>query len=217
MLLLATYSVLAALLCGTWYGLSRRHTRRKAVRVIRWIEAALGVQGRVIGIHWLSGSRFKVPLRLASGVFHRAWMIVDLIPCDMPTYWLWSKLTHRQDLITFQADLDFAPPFSMEVHNYRWFARSSRKESPAGADWTFEQTGPFIITTRMVWEKEIATAMTSLAETSSREFLYVNFNRHSPHFSVTMPLEAISPACPSRACMFDAVRDVAASSLPSLF
>lgn len=177
----------------------------------------MDTQGRVIGMRWVTSSRFKVPLRLTSSVFHRAWVLVDLAPCEMPLQWLLSKLSHREELITFQADLDWAPSFSMEVHNFRWFARSRGKSSPKTAEWIMEQTQPFIITTRMVWEKEIATAMGSLAESRNREFLHVSFNRHSPHFSVTMPLEAISPTCPSRTCMFDAVREVAASSLPSVF
>ncbi len=116
----------------------------------------------------------------------------------------------------FQADLDWAPAFSLEVHNFRWYARSSRKDH-GGSGWTFEQTAPFIISTRMDWQKEITAAMTSVADAGNREFLNISFNRRSPHFSVTMPLETISPTCPFRACVFDAVREVAASSLPSLF
>lgn len=170
-----------------------------------------------MGLHWLAFSRFKVPLRLASGVFHRAWIIVELSPCKTPVSWIWSKLSRQQELIVFQADLDWAPAFSLDVHNFRWFARSSRRSSPADSEWTFEQTGPFIITTRMDWQKEITSTMTSLVGVNNSEFLNISFSRFSPHFSVTMPLDAISPASPSRACMFDAVREVAVHSLPSLF
>jgi hypothetical protein len=217
MFLLGVYFAAAALLCGVWYWLSRRHNRRKAVQVLRWIEAALAGQGHVIGMRWLARSRFKVPLRLTSGVFRRAWIMVEFSPCEMPIHWVWSKLTSKQDLITFQADLDWPPPFSLDVHNFRWFARSSRKASPTSCNWTFEQRGPFIISTRMDWQKEITSAMTSLAGTSNREFLNISFRRKSPHFSVTMPLEAISPTCPTRSCIFDTVREVAASSSASLF
>lgn len=209
--------VLAALLCGGWYWFSLRRTRRKALRVLRWIETALANQGHAIALRWLDSSRFKVPLRLTSGVFQSACIVVEFSPCETPVNWIWGKLTNRQDLIIFQADLDWAPAFSLEVRNFRWFARSSRRSSPADSQWTFEQTGPFIITTRMDWQKEITSAMTSLSGMSNSEFLNISFSRSSPHFSVTMPLEAIAPTCPTRTYMFEAVREVATSSLPSLF
>lgn len=218
MILLGASLVVGALFFGGWYWASVCLARRKAVRILRWIAASLSGQGHVSGIRWLSTSSFKVPLRLTSGVFHRAWIVVELSRCGTPVHWLWSRLNHRQDLITFQADLDWAPPFSLEVHNFRWFARSSRKNAPGtGGDWTFEQGGPFIISTRLDWQKEITSAMSSLVSVGNREFLSISFSRRSPHFSVTMLLDAISPGCPTRGCMFDAVREVAASSLPSLF
>lgn len=217
MLLLALYFAVAAILCAAWYLFSVRHNRRKAEQVLGWLESALADQGHVIGMRWLSASRFKVPLRLTSGVFHRAWIMVEFSPSEMPASWLWSKLTHRQDLATFQADLDWPPSFSLDAHKFRLFARSSKRSSLANCRWTFEQTGPFVITTRMDWRKEIASAMTSLASGGNYEFLNISFRRQSPHFSVTMPLETISPACPARACMFDAVREVAARALPSVY
>lgn len=165
----------------------------------------------------MAASRFKVPLRLTSGVFRRAWIMVEFCPVEMPVHWLFSKLSHQQELITFQADLDLPPSFSLEVHNFRWFARSSRKVSPGSGQWTLEQSGPFIISTRMDWQKEITHAMTSLTENCNREFLSIRFQRRSPHFSATMPLEAISPNSPTHSYLFDNVRELAASSSASLF
>lgn len=208
--------VLVALFCGSWYWISKRLARRKAARILRWIQASLASQGRVIGMRWISLSCFKVSLRLNSSLFQHAWMIVELAPRGTPVTWLCSRLGKQQDRVIFQADLDWAPTFSLDVHNFRCFARSSRKISPPHSKWTFEQTGPFIITTRMDWQKEITSAMGSLG-TGNREFLNVRFNRHSPHFSVTMPLQAISPGCPTRGHLVDSVRELAANSLPSLF
>lgn len=217
MLVLGIAFVAAALFCAAWYWLSLRHNRQKSARVLRWIEAALAGQGNVTGMRWTSPSQFKVSLRLTSGTFHRAWLLVELTPCELPVNWVAGKLRNQQDLITFQADLDLAPSFALDVHNSRWFARSSRKTSLDSCHWTFEQTGPFVITTRMDWQKEITSAMTSLAGSSNREFLNIRFRRRSPHFSVTLPLEAIAPNSPSRNYMFDAVRELAASSSASLF
>jgi len=217
MLWLGIFFVAAALFCGVWYWFSRRHTRSKAVQVLRWIEAALAGQGHALGVRWTSPWQFKVPLRLTSGVFHRAWITVEFSPCEMPINWIVSKLRNQQDTITFQADLDFLPSFSLDVHNFRWFARSSRKTDLGSSHWTFQQSGPFVISTRMNWQKEITSAMMSLTSTNNREFMSISFRRRSPHFSATMPLESISPTSPTRSYMFDSVRELAANSSASLF
>lgn len=217
MLLLAICSMTAFLCCAAWYGLSIRHNRRKAVQALRWIEAALSGQGHVIGIRWLASSRFRVPLRFNGSTFLRAWILVELSPCEMPLTWLLSRIRKRQDLLVFQADLDLPPAFSLDVHNLRWFARSTRKKPLSGVQWNFEQAAPFVISTRRDWQKEISSTMTSLAGTANREFLNVNYQRKSPHFSVTLPLEAFAPNSPARNYVFETMRELAGSSSASLF
>src|SRR5215472_3786163 len=207
----------AAVFCAAWYWLAVRHNRRRALQVLRWIESALAGQGQATGIRWLARSRFKVPLRLRCGVFHRAWMLVELRPCEMPLHWLLCKATGRKDVLTFQADLDLPPTFSLRVHNFRWLARSGKSSPTSRTSWSFEHVGPFVISTRMGWQKEISCAMTSLAKGENREFLDVNFQRSSPHFSVSLPLETIAPGSPTRACMFETMRELAGSSSASLF
>jgi len=217
MLFLLVSLLIGALCSGAWYWLSIRYNRRKAVQVLRWIEAALAGQGHVAGIRWLTPSRFRVPLRLTSGVFNRAWVSVELTPCEMPLRWLLSKIRKQQDVIIFQADLDLAPSFTLDVHNFRWFARSSRKTSSDTTHWTFEQTGPFVVSSRMSWQKEIASTMTSLSSSTNRDFSNISFQKHSPHFSVTFPVETISPTSPIRNYMFESVRELASSSSASLY
>ena len=217
MLLFSICSMIGLLGCAAWYGLSIRHNRRKAVQVLRWIEAALAGQGHVIGIHWLASSRFSVPLRINGGTFLQASILVELSPCEMPLIWLLNKIRKRQDLLVFQADLDLPPAFSLDVHNLRWFARSTRKEPLSGVQWNFEQAAPFVISTRLGWQKEISTTMTSLAGSANREFLNVNYQRKSPHFSVTLPLEAFAPNSPARNYVFETMRELAGSSSASLF
>src|SRR5262249_49123837 len=138
-----------AAFCAAWYFLARRHNRRRALQILRWIEFSLAGQGQVTGIRWLAHSRFKVPLRLRCGVFHRAWMLVDLIPCQQPVHWLASKAGGRKEVLTFQADMDVPPAFSLHVHNFQWFARSGRGTPNHRTAWEFERSGPFVISTRM--------------------------------------------------------------------
>lgn len=216
MLLIALSLLTAAAICAAWYRMALRHNRRRALQVLHWIEAALAGQGQASGIRWMARSRFKVPLRLHCGVFHRAWLLVDLTPCDIPLQWLLNKVRGRREVLTFQADLDLPPSFSMEVHNLHWFARSSRRAPGRRPSWSFERTGPFVISTRRAWPKEISSAMTSVAKDENREFLKVNFQPRSPHFSVTLSLESIAPGSPNRGCMFETMRDLAARSSTSL-
>jgi len=216
MLLIALSLLTAAAICAAWYWMAVRYNRRRALQVLRWVEFALAGQGQASGIRWMARSRFKVPLRLHCNVFHRAWLLVDLAPCEMPLHWLASKAHGGREVLTFQADLDLPPSFSMEVHNLRWFARSSRKTPDRRTSWSFERTGPFVISTRRAWPKEVSSAMHSVAKGENREFLNVNFQPRSPHFSVTLPLESIAPGSPNRGCMFETMRELAASSSTSL-
>ena len=216
MILAALCLLMAAIVCAAWYCLALRHNRRRALQVLRWIEFALAGQGQATGIRWMAHSQFKVPLRLRCGAFHRAWLLVDLTPCEMPLYWLLSRVRGRHEMLTFQADLDLPPAFSMQVQNFRWCARSGHKPPDRRTSWGFEHAGPFVISTRRDWQKEITAAMGSLARGGNREFTNITFQRRSPHFSVTLPLETIAPGSPTRGCMFETMRELAASSSTSL-
>jgi hypothetical protein len=180
--------------------------------VLRWLEGALAGQGQVAGIRWIARSQFKVPLRLRHSGFNRAWVVVDLPPCELPLHWLLSKASGQREILTFEADLELPPVFNLQVHNFRWLARSGRNAASRSASWNFEQAGPFVVSTRRDWKKEISSAMVALAKGDHREFLKINFQRRSPHFSVTLPLETIAPGSPTRACMFDSMRELAVSS-----
>jgi hypothetical protein len=216
MFLLGFCLLTAGVICAVWYGMALRHHRRRALDVLRWIEFALDGQGQPTGVRWVAHSRFKVPLRLTCGIFHRAWLLVDLTPSEMPLRWLFSKVSGQREMLTFQADLDLPPAFSLEVQNFRWFARSSLRTAANHGAWRFEHTGPFVITTRMDWQKEISCAMGSLARGVNHDLLDVSFQRQSPHFSATLPLATIAPGSPTRACMFETMRELAASSSASL-
>ncbi len=216
MLLFVIGSALLILICSIWYFFSLRNKKRKAVRILRWIEAALAGQGCIVGIRWLASSRFKVLLRLTCGTFLRAWILVELAPSQSPVSWLVSQMKKRQDLLVFEADLDLPPAFSLDVHNLHWLARSTRKKSGNGIHWTFEQTTPLVISTRMEWQKEITATMSSLTTGNHREFLNIRYQRKSPNFSVTLPLEAFAPSSRARTYIFENMRELAANASTSL-
>ena len=94
----------------TWYAVSLRRKREKAREILRWIQASLAGRGHVVGISWMTASRFRVPLRLTCGVFRRAWVLVEMRTQETPVQWLIHQISSPREVLTFQADLDFLPP-----------------------------------------------------------------------------------------------------------
>jgi hypothetical protein len=212
MVVLSIFLIAAAALCVTWYCVSVRRKRRKAREVLRWIQSSLTGRGHVVGISWISPSRFRVPLRLTCGVFQRAWVLVELNAQQTPLQWLFSKIKGGREVLQFQADLDCPPSFSLQMQNFRWFARSSKKSSIERPGWQFERLPAVMISTKPELQREIACTMTSLSKGDSGDFLEVNFQRRSPHFSATLPLESLAPGSPARSYVLDAMRELAGSA-----
>src|ERR1700730_1828956 len=210
-ILFITFIAVAAL-CITWYTVSLRWKRQKAREMLRWIQASLAGRGHVGGISWVTASRFRVPLRLTCGVFNRAWVLVEMRSTETPVQWLFNKISSRPEVLTFQADLDYPPTFSLQMKNFRWFARSSPKAEIDRPGWQFERLPSVMISTKPQSQKEIANTMTSLSKGDNGEFLEVSFQRSSPHFSATLPLEALAPGAPARTYLLDTMREMAGSA-----
>jgi hypothetical protein len=204
--------VAVAALCVTWYAVALRQKREKSKEILRWIQASLAGRGHVVGISWTAASCFRVPLRLTCGVFNRAWVLVEMRSQQTPVHWLFNKLNGRPEVLTFQADLDCPPTFSLQMQNYRWFVRSSPKAEIDRPGWQFERLPSVMISTKPDSQKEIASTMASLSKGDNAEFLEVSFQRCSPHFSATLPLEALAPDAPTRTYMLDAMREMAGSA-----
>jgi hypothetical protein len=204
--------IAASALFVTWYAVSLRRKRKKAREILRWIQASLAGRGHVVGISWMTASEFRVPLRLTCGVFRRAWVLVKMRTQETPLQWLVQKISNPQELITFQADLDSPPTFSLQMQNFRWYARSSPKTEIEHTGWQFERLPSVMITTKPESQKEIAGTMTSLSRGDNGEFLEVSFQRRSPHFSATLPLDSLAPGAPARTYMLDAMREMAGSA-----
>jgi hypothetical protein len=217
MVVLGISLIAAVTLCVTWYCVAARQKQRKAREVLRWIQSSLAGRGQVVGISWTGSAKFRVPLRLNCGVFQKAWVLVEMRSWQTPLQWLLHKLAKRRELVTFQADLDLPPAFSLHVHNFRWVARSSRRTPVNHPGWSFECLQPLVITSRTEQQKEIACAMASLTRSDSSEFLDVSFQRSSPHFSATVLLDSLAPGSPARTYILDAMRELAGSSSASLF
>lgn len=192
-----------------WHFYYARKARQHAFQVLGWIEDLICGHGHVAGIRWEGSSSFSLPLRLRSNAFHNASLQVNLMPRELPLNWLMGKLKKAQETIIFRADLDWAPPFSLELQSYRLFARTRKDLSPEAPGWNFEQTTPFVLTTRKDWQKEITSVISSLLSCPERQFLSIAFKQESPHFTATLALDSIAPTSACRTEIFDSLRELA--------
>src|SRR5438876_8466479 len=180
-----------ALVLYAWQFWSTHSKKGRAVQILYWIEQFLCGHGHVTGIKWISKSEFEVPLRLASNVFNRASVRVKIASGRLP--WRREQEAASSETMTFTADLDYKPAFNVDLNNMRWFARSRKENNPSAPGWRFERVEPVVLTTRLTWEREITATFQSMVGLEEKENLQVTFRKISPHFSVTLPLEKITP------------------------
>ena len=208
--LLSLAIAIAALLA--WHVFYARKSRKRAFEVLGWIEDLLCGHGHVAGVRWNGASSFYIPVKLRANAFHNASLRVNLIPKELPLNWLVNKIKKSQETLMFEADLDWAPPFTLELQSYRLFARTRKDLPPDAPGWDFEQTTPFILTTRKDWQREITSVITSLLSHPDRQFLSIAFSQKSPHFTATMTLDSIAPTSACRTEIFDSLRELAAGA-----
>lgn len=204
-------------LFACWFGLFVRSNRRRAVQILGWVDRALDGRGEIIDSTWLSTSRFRLRLRLLTSVFRQCSITVQLSPRELPVQWLIYHLSKRPETLTFDADLDCPPSFNLEVHNHRWCGRTRRHFPRTSENWVMHRGGPFVITTRNDWQREITNMMNALVVSRDSDCTTVCFRRASPHFSVTVPLETIRPGSGSETNLFTVLRDLATGASASRF
>lgn len=205
---LAISVLVAAVLVTAWYLIFSRYNRRRSLIILSWLETALGGQGEVVGVEWTGISRFRVPVRLASGVFRRASLIVDLVPRELPFHWLRSRWRKQQDTVMFCADLDVPPAMNLDLAGHRWCGRTSRHLSLDVQRWNVEQITPLVLTSREDWE--LGGVVNSLLATPHRDFLDLRISKRSPHLRARVALEALSPTSPTQGQVFTVLRELAA-------
>ncbi len=208
--------VVGAALILIWYLYFVRYNQRKSVQVLRRIQSAVAGHAQILAVRWTGASRFSVRLRVLSSLFQHASILVQLHPRELPLSGLGTRFRKRQETLTFAADLEFPPSFNLEVHNQRWCGRTRRfpKDQQRLA---LEHCGPFVLTTRNDWQREITSMMTALVASRDCDFLSVSFRRSSPHFSATVPLNSLSPDSECESEMFEVLRELAACALTSRF
>lgn len=195
-----------------WYSLCLRWNRRRGRRLLSNIESAFADYGHVCGVEWQSGSQFQVRLRLTACAFTHSTITVRLYPLHKPLGWIVSRLRRESETLTFDANLICPPSINLEVRNQRRVVKLKSRRPPKGSVVHLHRLGPFILTSRRDWQRDIASTVQNLANSRECELLSVAFRRKSPHFSATLPLSAISGVQSSRERVFESLRELASSA-----
>ncbi len=195
-----------------WYGILRRHSRRRSLQVMHWIESSLGGHGRILDLTWDSPSHLRAQLWLSPEIFQQVAAEVQLTPREWPLPWLLARLRQQQEIVTFRADFNVPPDFDLDVHNHRWWGRTCRKQR---LGWETERSIPFMIVTKPSWQSEISPIVEALLVSRDREFIRVSFQKRSPHFLASLPVEAVAPAAASRCGLLDVLSELAGSASAS--
>lgn len=213
-LIYATILILAFI---AWYCGFSHYNRKRSREVLKWIEAAFAGHGSLAGVHWRSPGSFLAHLKLRpNSCFQQAAIEVALAQREIPHRWLKSRIKRIPESLTFEADLELAPMYGLEVHHQRWCGRTRRHLPDDPDQWQTQQVTPLVITTRSDWQREITMMMASLEASRESEVLNVSFRRTSPHFTATIALSAIAPHS-SRNELFSVLQELAGGASASRF
>ena len=210
------YALLGILAALGWYYWATGYNRDRAIQILHWIESGLSGRGHVLGIRWVTGSEFEVPLRFGNHIFREPLLLVKIAPRELPLKWLFERMKGRaKETVTFLADLDFRPGFNMELQHLRWFARTRSDLNPTSSpssSWNFENVTPLVLTTKVEWQKEITSVIQSILSCEQCELMNISFRARSPQFSATIPLEAMKPGHETPVVFFDSLRTIASGA-----
>jgi hypothetical protein len=201
----------AVLILIGWYIAFWRYNRRKGLGVLNWVQQACNGRGRVAGISWRSSARLLADLRFPPHMFDHARVIVRLLPRPIPVKWALSSWRKEKETLSFEADLDSAPRFRLEVHNHRWSGHTTKA---APGNWLVSRPGPIVLTSRTSWGQELSPVINALMASRERNFVTIRFSPDSPHFSATLEIDSL-PAHPSDAGWLESLRELAAGASTS--
>ncbi len=205
-LITASVGILGVFLA--WYGLFLRYNRRRALRVLRWLEGALAARGRISRVEWISPSHFRARLQLPGDAFRQPSLDARLAPREMPARWAVWRWRRRQETLTFEADLSCPPQRSVEIGRTRWTGLTRRWTRVSGT-WPTHSLATLFISTQPEWELEIAGRMNCVVSNHKLEFLTVSFRPRSPQFSVTFSLQETLKRSSAELAIFDSLRELA--------
>ncbi|HUK24511.1 MAG TPA: hypothetical protein VLV49_08025 [Terriglobales bacterium] len=212
--LLLIDALAAFALAGAWYVFFTRYNRRRGVQALHWLEAACLGEGRILDARWFGPSRLEARLRFATRWFEHARVTVNLFPRPIPYQWLLSVCRKQKETLTFEADLDYVPGFSLEVFRHRWFTHQPENLEQGSRSWVVSRPGPVVFTTRPQWTHELPPVVNTFAASRGHSLLRVKFRSESPHLAATVAFEALSDDRLA-ASFLNVLRDLAADASTS--
>jgi hypothetical protein len=133
------------ILLAVWYVLATAYNRRRGVNTFRWIQAGVGIIGKVSEARWIgtSGSGARLVIAQADRPFRRVEIAFLLESRELMPLWLINRLLRRRrDLMILKADLRKVPVGQFEVvraRRGRWLpdaeAPSAKRWRRASGDW----------------------------------------------------------------------------------
>ncbi|HKI72862.1 MAG TPA: hypothetical protein VKA81_10825 [Verrucomicrobiae bacterium] len=181
----------AGVLLSLWYFLFARYNREKGARALRWVEAACTAKGEILEARWSGVCRLQARLRFAAHWFENARVTVHLRPRPIPLKWLLSVWHKQRETLTFEADLDYAPNFHLEVFRHRWLSQRHSRLAENSREWELSRPSPVVLTTRTHWAQELTPVVNTLMTSRGHNLVTVRFRPESPHLAATVPLDAV--------------------------
>jgi hypothetical protein len=182
----------AAVLLGAWFFYFTRYNHRKGAVALRWVESACSNKGRLLDVRWLGVTLLQARFGFASHWFDNVRVTIRLQPRPIPFKWFVSVWHRQKETLTFEADLDYAPSFQLDVFRHRWLSKRHSNLAIESRDWSVSRPGPVILTTRTRWTQELSPLVNTLMTSRGHSLLSVHFRSESPHLAATVPLEALS-------------------------
>jgi hypothetical protein len=173
-----------------WYLFFARYNRRRALGIIRWVQLACEGRAKVTKVCWRGSSGLLAELRFPPHLFDRARVVVHLLPRPTPVQWALSRWRKEKETLAFEADLDNAPRFRLEVHNHRWTGHNTK--SIADKNWLVTRPGPIVLTSRSKWGQELSPVINRLMALRDRNFTTIRFSPVSPHFSAILEIDSLA-------------------------
>ncbi len=212
MLLPALVSIIAAILIvAAWYGVFLGLNRRRARRVLQWLERAILPHGQISGVEWLSPSHFRARLRLSGFAFRQPAVNAHLAPREMPVRWAAWCWHRNQETLTFEANLTSPPRHNMEIGRTRWTGLTRRWTRNTDA-WPTHSVASLYISTQPEWEPEISGRLHTVVAAREVKFLDISFRTRAPHFSATFSLDETLGHESGELAIFESLRELAEGS-----
>ena len=193
-------ALIASALLAFWYWAWVEYNRRRARRVLEWVQAACLGKARVLQTRWANATQLQARVAFSAEWLENARLTVELLPRPIPLKWLLSLCRHQKETLTFEADLDYVPGFNLEIYRHRWMAHTGKAAELDPQHWHITRPGAIVLTTRASFPQEVAPIVNTLLTSRKHELVSVCFHPHSPHLVATVALDALS--CEQAAASF---------------